>query len=236
MMSGRLADAPIEQPQYVLDIGTGTGIWAIEFAEQNPKSHVIGTDLSVIQGQPRTPNCEFVLENSETQDWLFPFQFDYVHLRGTGPCFNDIHALLQKIFHHMKPGGWIEFQDGGWEIIHRNNNTRGSAFERWVELLKVGAAVAGRDLAKMMHYKDYLPQAGFVNVKERRTLLPITPWAKGAKMQLLGHYLGTTMISAIEGYKRYLALAGLSPEQSDALGAAVRRDLHDMSMQLVMPL
>ena len=36
-------------PSRVLDIGTGTGIWAIEFAEQYPKSTVIGTDLSPVQ-------------------------------------------------------------------------------------------------------------------------------------------------------------------------------------------
>jgi methylase of polypeptide subunit release factors len=31
----------------VLDIGTGTGIWALQFAEQNPEFQVIGTDLTM---------------------------------------------------------------------------------------------------------------------------------------------------------------------------------------------
>lgn len=33
----------------VIDIGTGTGIWAIDFADEHPESEVIGTDLSPIQ-------------------------------------------------------------------------------------------------------------------------------------------------------------------------------------------
>jgi methylase of polypeptide subunit release factors len=33
----------------VLDIGTGTGIWAIDFADEHPEAEVIGTDLSPIQ-------------------------------------------------------------------------------------------------------------------------------------------------------------------------------------------
>ncbi|CEL11944.1 hypothetical protein ASPCAL15038 [Aspergillus calidoustus] len=33
----------------VLDIGTGTGIWAIDFADQHPSAEVTGTDLSPIQ-------------------------------------------------------------------------------------------------------------------------------------------------------------------------------------------
>ncbi len=32
-----------------LDIGTGTGIWAIDFADEYPDTTVIGTDLSPIQ-------------------------------------------------------------------------------------------------------------------------------------------------------------------------------------------
>ena len=61
---GGLAVAPVDKPRRVLDIGTGTGIWAIEFgrvslsweaikltepADENPESDVLGTDLSPIQ-------------------------------------------------------------------------------------------------------------------------------------------------------------------------------------------
>ncbi|CZT06468.1 uncharacterized protein RAG0_12171 [Rhynchosporium agropyri] len=37
--------APIVYPRYVLDIATGTGIWAIEFAKEHPDTLVYGTDL-----------------------------------------------------------------------------------------------------------------------------------------------------------------------------------------------
>lgn len=69
VMQGKLHTAPIsDNPQRVLDLGTGTGIWAIDFAEwamtpasskwrqithsinsDHPSSEVIGTDLSPIQ-------------------------------------------------------------------------------------------------------------------------------------------------------------------------------------------
>ena len=46
MLEGKLGEAPIaDSPRHVLDIGTGTGIWAIEFAERYPDSMVVGTDL-----------------------------------------------------------------------------------------------------------------------------------------------------------------------------------------------
>lgn len=33
ILGGKLHTAPLENPQKVLDVGTGTGIWAIDFAE-----------------------------------------------------------------------------------------------------------------------------------------------------------------------------------------------------------
>lgn len=49
-LRGQLYLAPIpEDVQNVLDIGTGTGIWAIDFADEFPSARVIGTDLSPTQ-------------------------------------------------------------------------------------------------------------------------------------------------------------------------------------------
>ena len=33
LLGGKLYTAPLDHPQRVLDVGTGTGLWAIDFAE-----------------------------------------------------------------------------------------------------------------------------------------------------------------------------------------------------------
>ncbi|KAJ4253376.1 hypothetical protein NW762_010531 [Fusarium torreyae] len=33
----------------VLDVGTGTGIWAVEFADEHPHAEVVGIDIAAIQ-------------------------------------------------------------------------------------------------------------------------------------------------------------------------------------------
>ena len=48
-MGMKLFNAPIDKPKRVLDIGTGTGIWAIEMADEHPDAEIIGTDLSATQ-------------------------------------------------------------------------------------------------------------------------------------------------------------------------------------------
>ena len=49
LLNGELHLAPLENPRRILDIGTGTGLWAIEMADRFPNATVIGTDLSPVQ-------------------------------------------------------------------------------------------------------------------------------------------------------------------------------------------
>lgn len=72
ILEGRLAVAPVRNPRHVLDIATGTGIWALAFARENPTSQVIGTDLSKIQPdlEDEVPNCAFIKEDAE-DPWVF---------------------------------------------------------------------------------------------------------------------------------------------------------------------
>lgn len=49
-MGNELYLAPIgEKAARILDLGTGTGIWAIEMGDKFPDSEIIGTDLSPVQ-------------------------------------------------------------------------------------------------------------------------------------------------------------------------------------------
>jgi cyclopropane fatty-acyl-phospholipid synthase-like methyltransferase len=70
MLDGKLHLAPVKEPHRILDIGTGTGIWAIDMADTYPAAEVIGTDLSPIQPVWIPPNCRFEVDDAE-QEWTF---------------------------------------------------------------------------------------------------------------------------------------------------------------------
>jgi SAM-dependent methyltransferase len=46
-----------------VDIGTGSGIWCTEVAQQFPSTKVVGTDLSPIQPTDVPDNCQFRIES-----------------------------------------------------------------------------------------------------------------------------------------------------------------------------
>lgn len=67
-LKGNLCMTKLENPQSILDVGTGTGIWAIDIGDQFPTASVIGTDLSPIQSAWVPPNVKFEIDDC-TDDW-----------------------------------------------------------------------------------------------------------------------------------------------------------------------
>ena len=57
-MDNKLHLAPIgDKPGKILDVGTGTGIWAIEMGDEYPNAEVLGTDLSPTQPSWYVVSC-----------------------------------------------------------------------------------------------------------------------------------------------------------------------------------
>ncbi|KAJ6437961.1 cyclase/dehydrase family protein [Purpureocillium lavendulum] len=71
-LDDRLFLAPIDPTGlHILDIGTGTGIWPIDLADQFPSASIVGNDLSPIQPAFVPPNVTFVVDDVEL-DWVEP--------------------------------------------------------------------------------------------------------------------------------------------------------------------
>lgn len=203
ILGGKLYDAPVHPPpQRVLDIGTGTGIWAIDFADENPGAEVIGTDLSPIQPTWVPPNVKFYIDDAEAE-WVYSADeaFDFIHCRTLSGSISDWDRLVQQMYTHVRPGGWVEFQ----EPLAQCESDDGSMdmaqdLIRWQALCNEGAKQFGKDIRAGDSLKQRMLDAGFVDVQEKVVKVPLGPWPKDARMKEIGRYQREHMSMGVESY------------------------------------
>lgn len=170
ILGGKLYDAPIQPPpKRVLDIGTGTGIWAIDFADENPGSDVLGTDLSPIQPTWIPPNAKFYIDDAESE-WVYSAAeaFDFIHVRTLSGSITDWDRLIQQCYTHLTPGGWVEFQEP-LALGESDDGTLEQAADmlRWQELCNDAAQRFKKDIRVGDSLRQRMIDAGFVDVHEK---------------------------------------------------------------------
>ncbi|EED22085.1 conserved hypothetical protein [Talaromyces stipitatus ATCC 10500] len=233
VFDGRLHLSPIStNPQNVLDIGTGRGDWAIDFAEAYPSARVIGTDLSPIQPLWVPPNCTFEIDDAE-DEWLYTQQFDLIHTRTICGAIRDWPRFHRQAFDHVKPGGWFEMQENdAW--FQRDDGSCPEWTQMFLEKLDEASILSGRRLNVARDQKQYMIDAGFINVHDVIFRLPLSPWHSDPRMKEIGRLRGLAMNEGVEGYSLalYTRFLGWSPNEVRILLAKVRSEFNDVRNQM----
>ncbi|KAF5554044.1 hypothetical protein FNAPI_6588 [Fusarium napiforme] len=150
---GRLFYAPVgDNPQKIADLGTGTGIWAIESI--------------------------FYVDDIE-DEWLNGDDFDFVHLRNMIPILKSPVTLLKQAYVNMKPGAWVELQDVDGQV-HTDDNSIPDDWplKRFTEIILQAFALYETNAHAAVFGGQYLAEAGFVNIKHNYIKLPYGTWPK----------------------------------------------------------
>ncbi|KAF5621908.1 methyltransferase [Fusarium sp. NRRL 52700] len=206
----RLFFAPIEQllekgPAEVLDLGTGIGKWCIDLADMYPNSQFHGMDLSPIQPDWVPENAIFVVDDIEHEaGWTYGDEsFDYIHIRHTVHSIKDRELLWERIWKHLKPGGYVEIQEFNYIAACDDDSCDGPyAWRDYCNYLHQGMLALGTDLHGITHVEHELQATGFENITTKAYKCPIGPWAKKKRLRECGHVLRDVVMLSLHGLSR----------------------------------
>ncbi|KAF2237966.1 S-adenosyl-L-methionine-dependent methyltransferase, partial [Viridothelium virens] len=230
----RLHFAPLNaHPQQIVDLGTGTGIWAVEMGDAYPSAQVLGIDLSPIQPTWVPPNVRFMVDDAESE-WLHPRDhFDLVHARHCLPAFKDWAGVFASAFAHVKPGGWMEVQDLQF-VSQCDDGTMPEtyALEKLFRLIGAGFQTMGVTLQGAPSLPEKMRAAGFEGVEVDVRKVPVGKWPKNPLLKKVGLYLQAVIMDGLEAVSLGPICRGLkwTREEVEVLLAEVRKDLRNSAI------
>ncbi|PTD08935.1 Secondary metabolism regulator LAE1 [Fusarium culmorum] len=230
-LGDKLHLAPLIQDdvKQVIDIGTGTGIWAIDFADQYPNAEIIGTDLSPIQPSWIPPNLQFIIEYC-TREWTFKSaSADYIHARWLMGSVGNWDSFFSEAFRVCKPGGWVESHEAASTISSDDNTVDpSSAMGHWGKFFIEGSKKIGTSFTVVEDgtQRKAMEKAGFVNIQEFDFRNPIGSWPYNPVEKQMGSYTKHGLDTDSEGFVLFMAhTLGWSREDILAYVAQFRREI-----------
>ncbi|KAF2839261.1 methyltransferase LaeA [Patellaria atrata CBS 101060] len=208
-----LHQAPINPSAYenprILDLGCGTGIWAIDMADKYPHAEVLGLDLVNIQPEKIPPNLRFRVHRDYEGIWsLGEDSWDLIHLRMGSGSVSSWPELYQKIFTHLKPGyGYVEQVEIDLEPRCDDGTLLpDSPLLQWYHYLADATARVARPIAYQHNTRAMLSAAGFIDIQETIIRAPYNAWPADPHQKEIGRWYNLGITEGLEA----LSLAPLT--------------------------
>lgn len=179
--------APVDQPRMILDVGMGTGRWALEVTSQFPAASVVGVDLvpspgierisqEIVRREWGTPPPALPVNFSFTAGNILgrlPFSdgiFDYVHMRflSTAVPLGSWRHVMHELMRVTRRGGWIEIVDTSW-----TPHNGGPATEQVFYWARIAGMVQEINLQLAAWLGSIFLDSGLANVTAPKLQLPM---------------------------------------------------------------
>ena len=201
ILDQKLTTVPLDNPQKILDIGTGTGEWAMAMGDEYPETEIIGTDIAKIQPTAAPLNVFFEIDDAEEEGgWMWEEdEFDFIHCRSMQGAFKDWRYIYTEAFKHLKPGGWIEVIDFDDHKALLSHFKEYPVVVDWLGTVLEASKMSNRPRTSTHLEPECLTELGFVDVSSITKTIPMGTWPDDPVAQQVGKQFLVTQLSGIEG-------------------------------------
>jgi SAM-dependent methyltransferase len=211
--------APLSLPlQTVLDVGTGTGIWANEIARLFPAAVVVGVDISDASfKKPTQGNC--VLRTGNVLTGLpFPdafFSFTHQRLLVMAITAKKWPGVIHELVRVTRVNGWVELV----EIDNQMQNA-GPATAKMSAFMETVSKSLGFDGDCIRHLGELLTQEGLHAVEMQTIRIPVGEWGGRVGSLMKRDLLAVT--TALRG--RYCSQGTITGTEFDQMVQAMAQE------------
>lgn len=165
----------------VLDIGSGTAIWLLDMAEKYADTEFYGLDMANMAPDGLYHNIDIRPVDYESPWALGEGSFDFIHLQMGLGSVGNWPLLYEKIYRHLKPGGWFEHVEVDFTPQCDPQDATlpqdGILRKWWHTYVAPPYAVVGRPIVYDPTTGDLLRQTGFLPAKHVEYRLPLNGWS-----------------------------------------------------------
>ncbi|KAF9879142.1 hypothetical protein CkaCkLH20_03375 [Colletotrichum karsti] len=221
----------------VLDVGTGTGIWAVEFGDEHPEAEVLGVDLSAIQPGFTPPNVKFEIDDIE-ESWTFSRPFDYIHSRMMTSSLSEWKTYLQRCYDGLAPGGYLELDEMDKPTSDDGSLKEEHALHKYLELVFGALEKSGRAFQSIPALRDMMVEIGFRDVTLNRYKWPTNSWPKDPKYKEIGIWNNENVCAGCEAWAMapFTRIHGWTKEEVIVFLVDVRKDLKNRHIHAYWPI
>ena len=186
-------------PQHVLDVGTTTGIWAIDVADNYPGLIVVGLDnvLDLPLWVPPNLSWEFLeWDGEDWRDYRLAENFDAINI-----SILDVHdwpKLIDNCYHALRPTGRIQC-DG--IVLHPQSDLfdlpKDSHLVTLCGLVRDAWRDRGVDLDAPYRWEEMLTARGFQDVQVQAFKVPCHVWPHCQELEKIGGMMAVWLIEEL---------------------------------------
>ncbi|CAO3574429.1 unnamed protein product [Mortierella alpina] len=183
----------------ILDVATGTGVWALEMAHEFPKAEIYGVDISsIFPAEIKPKNCHFqlcnILDGLPFPDNYFDFIYQRLLVYALTPAQRkQVNTELLRV---LKPEGFLQLVESDGIVYNA-----GPEMEKINQLSLETSLRHGVDPREVQTMKTGLKQAGYTGANSFNIALPVGDWGgkAGALSRQNMHGLATIWLKGEVG-------------------------------------